>query len=274
MNYPYQLLVPIYRFLLKLSRNRGLKTLARLDVAVFNRWRKIPISKGSSLKLVLPPNDHFFGFLLGNHEEHIHAAIEDYLPSGGTYVDVGANIGYFCVVAAEQLGPQGSIHAFEPNRANYQNLRRNKRSIGKAAHVTTYKAGLSNRSGTAELSIGPHSTYHSFEKTFASGKTETVRITTLDRFVKAKKITRVDLMKIDVEGHELGVLAGATESLKAGIFKTIVLECRDQEIRDAIPSFCHKFGFYPHVWNGSKWMEYHGKTLEDSVLDCLLRLRA
>lgn len=273
MNYPSQVLVPIYRTLMKLTRNRGLHTLAKLDVALFNQVRRVPIKPGSKLKLVLPPNDHFIGNLLGIHEEHIYAAVTQSLRPGAVYVDIGANLGCFCVLAADAVGPKGRIYAFEPNRDNFRLLQRNKRSIGSNAKMETYKAGLSSKTGTAELSLGPHSTYHSLEKTFEHGETETVKITTVDHWAKAKQIDRIDLMKIDVEGHELSVLEGGKETLGRGIVRALVLECRDKKIRDAVPSLCKQYGFEPHIWNGQQWVKNTTPTLADDVLDCLMVLK-
>ncbi|MGF1573576.1 MAG: FkbM family methyltransferase [Sumerlaeia bacterium] len=271
MKYPSQLLIPAYRLLMKLTSNRGLHTLARWDVALFNQERRVPIKAGSKLKLVLPPNEHFIGNLLGIHEEHIYAAVSESLQPGGVYVDIGANLGCFCVLAADAVGPTGSIYAFEPNRDNFRLLQRNKQSIGKNAKMEAYKAGLSSKTGTAELSIGPFSTYHSLEKKFEHGGTETVKITTLDHWAKAKNIERIDLMKIDVEGHELSVLAGAKKTLASGIVQALVLECRDQFIRDAVPGLCKQYGFLPYIWNGKHWVKNTAATLGKDVLDCLMR---
>ncbi|MDX1973867.1 MAG: FkbM family methyltransferase, partial [Candidatus Sumerlaeia bacterium] len=228
MQYPAWLTVPLYKTVLGISGNRGLHTIARWDSRLFPMARSLAVAPGSPLRLHLPAHPHFIGYVLGNHEPHILSAIRDCLPVGGTYVDVGANLGYFCVHAAYQLGPSGSIYAFEPNRENFALLESNRMSLKNHANVTTYKEGVSRAEGTAELSLGPHSTYHSLERRFDSGATESVPITTLDAWFAKTGVSRIDLLKIDVEGHEPAVLEGASKSIAEGRIKSIVLECREQ----------------------------------------------
>lgn len=139
-------------------------------------------------------------------------------------VDAGANIGVFSVFAAT-LASEGLVFAFEPTASTFSFLKKN---TEKYQNVTCFEVGLGETraernilnkgagSGDNVMQDSPflnHSKYHNgiFEKT---------EITTIDFFVSEKKIPRVDFIKIDTEGYEAKILAGAKETIKK--FKPVI----------------------------------------------------
>ena len=144
-----------------------------------------------------------------------------------TFVDVGANTGIFTVTGLV-LNPDLHVHAFEPSPGPFsaleENVRRNQ--VGDRARLN--RLAVAESSGTATLHV-PVDTWASAsldESGFhdLAGDTVAIETTTLDRYVEAAGIERVDLVKVDVEGFEHTVLRGA-----AGVLRhhrpAIICEC-------------------------------------------------
>ncbi|WP_416982808.1 FkbM family methyltransferase [Streptomyces sp. T028] len=144
-----------------------------------------------------------------------------------TIADVGAHVGYFSMIAA-LANPQATIHAFEPVDMIHARLSVNVRSNG-VQNVKLYQAGVSSEEGWAEISVrfsgNLLSTGSTLEHAAADAEQKRIRLRALDEVFAE---TRLDLMKIDVEGHELSVLRGARQVLKRDR-PTVMLEA----LRDA-----------------------------------------
>lgn len=137
------------------------------------------------------------------------------LKPGDCFYDVGANYGFYTMLAAEFVGAKGEIHAFEPLPEVYGHLKRN--TPGPIARIVN--AALWDRTGTATLyrhRLGDvfntlEEEVTDFDPTRGSLRSE-VRCTTLDEYVTENRPPTV--MKIDVEGGEKRLLAGALETLR------------------------------------------------------------
>jgi FkbM family methyltransferase len=142
----------------------------------------------------------------------------------GLMLDVGANIGESL---APFVGEGWSVHAFEPDPANFARLHR---AYGDDSHVTLVEKALSSEPGslplyTSDESIGISSLTPFTEKHTASS---TVEVTTLSDYLAASDITHIDFMKIDVEGFEMQVLEGHDWEYPPD---TIVLEFEDAKTK-------------------------------------------
>ena len=149
------------------------------------------------------------------------------LREGMCIFDVGANIGYYTLLAARAVGPSGCVYAFEPEPGNFGLLTRNVVENGFAS-VRLVHAAVSNREGTVRLHLdeanfGAHSLEAGSVRTSAgrSVEVETVR---LDRFVEeARSFEAGVLVKVDVQGAEALVVEGGLRLL--GLPKvTLLLE--------------------------------------------------
>lgn len=130
------------------------------------------------------------------------------LTPNDTFVDVGAHIGYFTLVAAKYTR---HVFAFEPNPSTYAYLQRNiQLNLALAAKVTSYPIALSDHAGAANLFNSPEHPGRASLQPIESAHTvvEAVTLDTLDHILSAHKIS---FLKIDVEGGELNVLNGARE---------------------------------------------------------------
>jgi FkbM family methyltransferase len=129
--------------------------------------------------------------------------------TGSTAIDVGANIGFFSVRLARWVGPAGQVIAVEPEARNVDSLRRRVARTGLSDVVTCVQAAAADRAGERRLAVNPgHPGDHHL-----SSEGEPVVAITLDDLV-ANDPRRVTLIKIDVQGAESMVLAGAHNVIK------------------------------------------------------------
>lgn len=142
------------------------------------------------------------------------AAVLGLLPPGGVFLDLGANIGYYSVVAALAMGPQARVHAFEPEPGNFQLLERNVRH-NRLGNVECVEAAAGRATGTRELFLsdfnqGDHRLYPNEGR--AGGVP--VREVALDDFFRGRG-PRLDFVKMDTQGSELRILEGMRGLLEA-----------------------------------------------------------
>ncbi|WP_078612581.1 FkbM family methyltransferase [Streptomyces canus] len=153
-----------------------------------------------------------------------------------TIADVGAHVGYFSMIAA--LGnPKAKVHSFEPVDQIHARLSVNVRS-NTAQNVKLHQAGVSGEAGWAEISVrfagNLLSTGSTLEGGAADAEQKRIRLVCLDEVFAE---TRLDLVKIDVEGHELSVLKGARQVLKRDR-PTVLLEAlRDADMQILLAEF-------------------------------------
>jgi FkbM family methyltransferase len=138
------------------------------------------------------------------------------------FLDVGANVGMYSVLgclASQTL----RAYAFEPIAENQAILRRNIDSHGFTERISVEPVAASDHDGAATIRIDVDSSMHSFDVRPTSGGARQVRTVTLDAFTAAAMLSP-DLIKIDVEGHEPAVLAGAAR-LCERCAPTLFVEC-------------------------------------------------
>jgi FkbM family methyltransferase len=143
--------------------------------------------------------------------------------------DVGANTGLFLILARKRLQPLPfHVHSFEPSAPTFEQLCEAARNCGS---VTLNNFGLGAQAGEFDLFYdAPGSQHASLTKRNLAhlrmelGMVEKVKIETLDRYCADRQIDRIDLLKIDVEGHELEVLHGAAEMFRNRAIRMVTFE--------------------------------------------------
>jgi FkbM family methyltransferase len=150
---------------------------------------------------------------------------------GDVVADVGANVGYLTSLAAVCAGASGRVMAFEPHPVVFELLSANiaRWNGANLAQVQPHQLALSDHAGTAQLNAG-----HAFHANMGLSSLEAageasaedvvvpVEIKRLDEVIGADE--RIGLMKIDVEGHEPGVLRGSRELLEGGRIRDVIFE--------------------------------------------------
>jgi len=169
-------------------------------------------------RLVLAPPGRYPSpdMLAGNYEIGTVSLLEQLLKPGMVFVDVGANIGFFTVLAARHVGSTGAVYAFEPEPANFQMLNENIKA-NCYENVQTIQSAVSRDTGTIDFHLSKlDNGSHSINREAARGVADTVQVatTTLDEFLESTEVTSVDVLKVDVEGAELSVLEGVAKLLE------------------------------------------------------------
>lgn len=144
-----------------------------------------------------------------------------------TLFDVGANDGSYLELARQVVGQPLRAFAFEPQSASYRAL---ESRFASDAWLTLSRIALGKEETSADLySQSEGDTMASFLRgSIVSGSaSETVAVTTVDRFCKEADIARIDFLKVDTEGYELEVLLGAEETMRANRIGAIQFEFGD-----------------------------------------------
>ncbi len=159
------------------------------------------------------------------YEKHYH------LHQGDVVFDIGSHIGIFTLKASRLVEPNGFVYAFEPEPENFMLLKRNV-ALNKATNIRIFKKAVSSSSRILHLYVdaantGAHSVQCATGQTRLLTRSILVSSVTLDQIMQKFDVKEVDLLKIDVEGHELEVLKGANWFLT--ICKHIAMETHEGE---------------------------------------------
>lgn len=147
------------------------------------------------------------------------------LQPGMTFVDVGANIGYFTTLAAKLVAPGGRVIAVEPDLENFTLLQKNIEA-NSLCNTDLMNVALAAAPGSARLyrSHVNHGDYRLYcPEAFPQDSVE-VKVETLDRALDTLKVDRVDIAKLDVQGYEVEVLEGMSRTIAANKGMVILSE--------------------------------------------------
>ena len=151
----------------------------------------------------------------GAYERKLVNLIKKVLMPGMTVLDLGANIGYFSVLAAGLVGNSGQVHAFDPAPRCFARLKKNLAAFS-WAHAHSIAAG--DELGTASFHFSDKANETGWGSLLsadnASTQTTTVPVVRLDTWAHEQAIRRVDFIKMDVEGGEYRALRGAEALLR------------------------------------------------------------
>lgn len=170
--------------------------------------------------------------LTGRYEAEELDLMRSFLRPGHVVLDVGANVGYPTRIFARGVGPTGRVLAFEPNPLIFPILERNLRRF---AQVKTFNVGLSSAESKVPLFLaGKNFSVASLSESYpakhlelmenASMNSVTARVVRGDDLLAANGVTKIDAVKIDVEGWELNALAGLEKTIAASPRLTIFSE--------------------------------------------------
>lgn len=163
----------------------------------------------------------------GLHEFVDMAFLLHLLRPGDLFVDVGANIGSYTVLASAVCGAR-SI-AIEPDPGTVRSLRRNVEINGIEDRVTVVEAAVGSSAGTVGFTVGQDTTNR--VATSTDRETREVQVRTLDEIVAKEAPV---LIKMDVEGYEPEVVAGASSALAQPSLVAVITETADPIIRSVL----------------------------------------
>jgi FkbM family methyltransferase len=189
-------------------------------------WQGSIVRLGNGLPIEVDARDLVGGFIArhGYWEAETVAFVERWLRPGMTMVDAGAHVGQYAMVASRGVGPRGRVHAFEPHPALFAALRRNLDRAG-CANVVARPLALGSVEHERPFFLHAGNLGASSLRAVAErDRAVRVQVTTLDAHLAAHGGRRVDLLKIDVEGSERDLLAGAVGTLEASPDIVLVIE--------------------------------------------------
>ncbi|OIO31240.1 hypothetical protein AUJ77_00315 [Candidatus Nomurabacteria bacterium CG1_02_43_90] len=192
--------------------------LDALRLKRFNNYRTIETAHhGHKFSLFISPKNGFIDkhiFLYGTYEPQILDLLVTYLKKGSTFVDIGANIGQHSMLAGSIVGDTGKVYSFEPIPYIYEqfldSLKIN--HFERIVHAHNVALGKENKEESLYVeknNVGGSSIVSSKGK---EGEKISITIKRGDELLES--LSRIDMVKIDVEGYEYEVLVGIKKTLK------------------------------------------------------------
>jgi len=182
------------------------------------------------------PVSHFGNALLmqGTYEPNMMQTLDTLLYDGATFVDLGANEGYFSVAGAHLVGRSGRVVAIEPQPRLQSVLQKNFDLNNIADRIDLHPVAVSNEEGEAEMFISPDT------NTGSSGLARSTRYHLQQKSVPLRRLSTVfdhaeietaDVLKIDVEGFEYEAVMGSLELFTPSRIRAVALELHPDAMR-------------------------------------------
>ena len=154
------------------------------------------------------------------------------ITDGDVVVDLGAHVGYYTLLAARRVGPEGRVFAFEPHPDNFRLLVKNIESNFYSNVIPVQKA-VSNETGGTELFLQGTTTHSLFRKS-DSNKSVLVQTTSLDEYFKTvepRLRSRIKLIKMDIEGAEMQAMLGMRQIISENAEIAIISEFEPENLK-------------------------------------------
>jgi FkbM family methyltransferase len=220
-----------------IPNDRPYGRLLRLPLSLIPREFPVPVLQGKlrGRRWIVGSATH--GCWLGSYEYAKRRLFERTVTPGAVVFDVGANVGFYTLLASLLVGTRGSVYAFEPVPRNLAYLRRHL-DLNHVANVVLIEAAVSNRTGWASFQEGANSS----TGCLADEGDLRVQLVTLDDLVERGEIPAPAYIKMDIEGGELDALLGARQILESR-HPTIFLATHSAELHQACCSLLMSFGY-------------------------------
>jgi FkbM family methyltransferase len=204
-------------------------------------------------------------------EPAVRNALERSLSPGGTVIDIGANIGYYAIIAARHIGCARQVLAFEPQPNVVAKLRENL-ALNNLTNVEVLPYALSDQNGTA-LFYFPESGQESLggfrqNGRFQSREASEVRTARLDDVLDELGNPHISLIKMDAEGAELQIINGAERLLSSPNRPTIIFEAFEENVRSFghsvfdLLSRIHSFGYELTQLDREDWIAIPARSAQ------------
>lgn len=247
------------------------KRLRPVELALFVKWvlriKRRVFHMPDNSKFYIDPISEFGLTLMKNHDYEVEMSdqIRKVLKKGDTFIDLGANEGYFSIIGSRIVGVEGTVISIEPQGRLWNIIIKNIEVNG-FSNVKLLPYGIGSNSGEAVINLYP--TLNSGASTVAASfdfkvsfkgirksayRSEKITIKTLDQVISSVK--EVKLIKIDIEGFEFESLNGAIGLLEKGVFKNILIELHHESLASMqqnagmIDDLLIKYGYFKNEIN-------------------------
>jgi FkbM family methyltransferase len=160
-----------------------------------------------------------------------------------TFIDVGANAGFYSVIVSKHLHA-GKVYSFEPSSFIIERLKENV-ALNNCSNIIINQLGLSDKEEVLNLSFTGNNTGGAtvYKKAGSTEYSEKINLIPFDDYYSLNRIGKIDVIKVDIEGGELGFLKGAEKAIAENFRLIVVLEMMDEHFRAAGYSAGHLFDY-------------------------------
>jgi FkbM family methyltransferase len=181
--------------------------ILRLPLRAVPKTATVPILSGPGRGIKWNTGAGVADFWVGTYESEKAQLLARHVKPGGTFYDVGANVGFYTLLVSRLVGPTGRVISFEPSPRNLGFLRHHL-SLNSAANVEVLDLAVSDSEGVAQFSVDGDPK----KSQITAAGDITVQTTTLDRLMG--ELPFPDLIEMDIEGAEYAALRGAEQLLR------------------------------------------------------------
>lgn len=219
-----------------ISSQTPIGKLLRLPLRLVPRDLVVPILNGGlrGKRWISGSGDH--GCWLGSYEYDKQRRFAKSLSAGEVVFDLGANVGFYTLLASELVGRAGKVIAFEPLPENLTYLHKHLR-MNRITNVQIFEAAVADSIGVARFRVD-RSTMGALS---TDGELE-VKTVSLDRLFEMGQIPPPSLIKMDIEGGEYSALLG-TRAILERYHPTIFLATHGREVHDDCCSYLRSIGY-------------------------------
>jgi FkbM family methyltransferase len=173
------------------------------------RARDVTVELGAGAGLRFNCFDSLGGYALGSAEPAVQAALQRVIQPGATVYDIGANVGFFSVIAARLTGEGGRVVAFDPLPSNVAAIRHNAQLNQFEPRIRVEEVAVGATDGAASFVVGATPGWGRL----GDDGSLAVRVVGLDARIAAGELPVPDVIKLDIEGGEVAALAGLAATL-------------------------------------------------------------
>lgn len=228
----------------KINYRSFLGRLLRFPLRLIPKRAVLPILQGQlrGKKWLVGAGEH--GYWLGSYEIHKRQAFENEIKPNMVVYDIGANVGFYSILAAQLTDRNGKVYAFEPLHRNIEFIQKHT-ALNRFSNIQVIEAAIAEQNGEAFFDPGASIAMgHLSEQ-----GTIRVRQVSLDALLEAGEIEPPDAMKVDVEGAEHLVMIGAQELIRT-YFPLIFLDTHGREAHQSTLDFLQEYGYQFEVLDG------------------------
>ncbi len=221
----------------KINYRSFIGKILRLPLKLIPGGMVLPILQGRlrEKKWIVGAGEH--GYWLGSYELNKRLAFERIVTPGSVVYDIGANVGFFSLLASVLTGTEGQVYAFEPLPRNIHYLRQHIQ-INKLENIDVIEAAVSDHTGEAYFDLGASSAMGHLA---TQGEIK-VQMVSLDSLVDEGRIEAPEVMKVDVEGAEYDVLLGGRNLLETQR-PILFLDTHDRKAHHLTISLLEELGY-------------------------------
>ncbi|MBC7785841.1 MAG: FkbM family methyltransferase [Burkholderiales bacterium] len=192
------------------------------------------IQQGIGAGLKIQPGPSNFGYVMGTSEPETQNAMKEHIKPGDCFWDIGCNVGFLSVIGARLVGNDGVVYAFDPVPNHTQIAEQNVRA-NKFTHAKVFQMAISDKVGSAKFAVAEIPAQSTLTEAGFNREGSViieVKTSSVDDLIEHQAYTPPNVVKIDVEGAEVDVLKGMTNTLR-NHRPTIILDTHGEHMKCA-----------------------------------------